>query len=166
MFKITVDNATTHEVVANEEGLKLNDVTVSWDLVATGPNAYHVLWNNKSYNVQVVKADAAAKQFVLRVNGTDYTLEAQDKYDLLLSKLGMSNLTASKLADIKAPMPGLVLQVIATEGQTLKKGDQVLILEAMKMENVLKSSGDGVVKAIKVKQGQTVDKNQVLVELE
>lgn len=166
MYKVTVDNTTTYQIEADGNGLKLNDEWVNWDIVPAGHNAYHVLWNNKSFNIQVVMADTATKQFVIRVNGHDYTLEAKDKYDLLLSKLGMTNLTSTKLSDIKAPMPGLVLQLIATEGQILKKGDKVLILEAMKMENVLKAPGDGVVKAIKVKQGNTVDKGQVLVELE
>jgi biotin carboxyl carrier protein len=62
-------------------------------------------------------------------------------------------------------MPGLILEVIATVGQTIQKGDSLLILEAMKMENVIKAAGSGTVKSINVQKGATVEKNQILIEL-
>lgn len=166
MYKITVNKDTTYEVATDKDGLKLNGLQINWDLVALGNGGYHTLWNNKSYNIQIVKADAEAKTFVIQVNGSNYTLEVKDRFDQLLDKLGMADMASAKVSDIKAPMPGLVLEVSVTEGQELQKGDQVLILEAMKMENVLKSPGDGKVKAIKVKQGEAVEKAQVLIELE
>lgn len=66
---------------------------------------------------------------------------------------------------IKAPMPGLVLKIMISENQDINEGDSVLILEAMKMENVIKSPGTGKVKIIKVKERDAVEKNEVLVEL-
>jgi biotin carboxyl carrier protein len=60
-------------------------------------------------------------------------------------------------------MPGLILSVAVAEGQEVKKGDPLLILEAMKMENVIKAPADATVKVIKVRKGDSVDKNQVLV---
>src|SRR5690606_37986882 len=139
---------------------------VHWDLTRMSDGSIHIIHQNKSYRVRVVSADHEAKTLVVRVNGSDYELAVKDRFDLLLSKLGMSNMASAKVNDIKAPMPGLVLKIIAEAGQEIKKGDQVLILEAMKMENVLKSPGDGVIKAIKVNQGDAVEKTQVLVELE
>ena len=68
--------------------------------------------------------------------------------------------------DVKAPMPGLVVEVPVVVGQTVAKGDKVLILEAMKMENVIKAVGDGVVKAVHASQGQPVEKGQLLIEME
>ena len=100
------------------------------------------------------------------MNGNNYSVEAKDKFDELLKQLGMDNLSSAKVNEIKAPMPGLVLKVLAKEGSEIKKGDSVLILEAMKMENVLKSPGGGKVKLLKVKAGDKVEKNQVLVVLE
>jgi biotin carboxyl carrier protein len=76
----------------------------------------------------------------------------------------MSNATAAKVSDIKAPMPGLIVAIKVEEGQTVAKGDPIMILEAMKMENILKSPGDGVVKAIKVKLRDNVEKGQVLIQ--
>ena len=73
---------------------------------------------------------------------------------------------AGKVMDIKAPMPGLVVDVRVAEGQALKKGDAVVVLEAMKMENILKATADAVVKKVSVKTGAKVEKNEVLVILQ
>ena len=67
-------------------------------------------------------------------------------------------------AELRAPMPGLLLNVLVSEGDTVKKGDVIFILEAMKMENALKAMQDGIVKEICVKKGQTVEKNQLLIK--
>jgi biotin carboxyl carrier protein len=68
--------------------------------------------------------------------------------------------------EIKAPMPGLILEINVAEGAEVKENDALLILEAMKMENVLNSPRDGVIKSISVAQGETVDKNALLIEFE
>jgi biotin carboxyl carrier protein len=78
----------------------------------------------------------------------------------------MSDIASRKVNEIKAPMPGLVLNVDVSEGDEITKDQQVLVLEAMKMENVLKAPGNGVVKAVNANQGDKVEKNQVLVTLE
>jgi biotin carboxyl carrier protein len=84
----------------------------------------------------------------------------------LVKKLGLSVAAGQKVKEIKAPMPGLVLDVMAKIGQTVQKGDGLLILEAMKMENVIKAQGDGVVKLVQIEKGQTVEKGAILVEME
>jgi biotin carboxyl carrier protein len=61
-------------------------------------------------------------------------------------------------------MPGLIIDLRVKEGDQVKAGDPLLILEAMKMENIIKASGDSIVKSLKVKKGETVEKNQVLIE--
>ena len=66
----------------------------------------------------------------------------------------------------QSPYPSLVLEVMASSGQEVKKGDALLILEAMKMENVIKAQGDGIVKEVQIEKGQTVDKGAILVEME
>lgn len=166
MYKVKVNNTSEYQIELDKAGLKLNGEVVDWDMSKGHDGSIHIIRNGRSYNVQVVSANYDTKEFVIRINGNDHIIAAKDRFDLLLSKLGMNNLASAQVKDIKAPMPGLVLQIIVTDGQEVKKGDQVLILEAMKMENVLKAPGDGVIKAIKVKQGDAVEKNQVLVELE
>ena len=78
----------------------------------------------------------------------------------------MSNVNSAKVNDLKAPMPGLIVDIKVKVGDTVKKGDIILILEAMKMENVLKATGEGIIKAIKIAPKQNVEKNQVMIEFE
>jgi biotin carboxyl carrier protein len=78
--------------------------------------------------------------------------------------MGMNAAGSGNLKEIKAPMPGLILDLKVAPGDPVKKGDVLLILEAMKMENSIKSPGDGVVKEVKVSLKQSVEKNQVLIQ--
>ena len=77
--------------------------------------------------------------------------------------MGLENALTPKISDLKAPMPGLVLQVLVNPGDTVAKGDKILVLEAMKMENAIKSPTDGIISDVFVKQGLAVDKNQLLI---
>jgi biotin carboxyl carrier protein len=89
-----------------------------------------------------------------------------DYYERLVHQLGLSVGGVHKMNTVKAPMPGLVLNIVVEPGQTVEKGDPMIILEAMKMENVIKAAGEGRVKAIKVQKGMAVDKGQLLIELD
>ena len=83
-----------------------------------------------------------------------------------LDKMGMSAGADEKMDSVKAPMPGLVLDILVEAGQAVNKGDNLLILEAMKMENIIKASGNGVVKSININKKDAVEKNQLLIEME
>ncbi|WP_026998973.1 acetyl-CoA carboxylase biotin carboxyl carrier protein subunit [Eisenibacter elegans] len=143
--------------------LLLNQTALEWDLVDLGNGLFHILYQGRSYNAQLLRHDREAKTMSLRINGTVHEISLKDKFDLLLQKMGMENAAASKVNEVKAPMPGLILTVHATEGAEVSKGDPLLVLEAMKMENVIKSPSDGIVKNIHVSKGQNVEKNQVLI---
>lgn len=84
----------------------------------------------------------------------------------MLKSLGMETGASLKVKDVKAPMPGMVLSVIATVGQVVEKDTPLVILEAMKMENVIKSPAAGTVRRINAIQGNAVEKNTVLIEFE
>lgn len=133
------------------------------DISQLDDRRFHLIRNNKSYRIEVLSADDQRKTFRLRINDTIVETTIKDKMDLLLERLGMDHLTEEAVNDITAPMPGLILDVQVKAGDEVKKGDPVLILEAMKMENVIKASGDGTVTEVKVKKGDSVEKNQVLV---
>lgn len=98
------------------------------------------------------------------MKGRRYSVQIKEPLDDLLHSMGLDQSVGKTAGNIKAPMPGLVLDVAVSQGATVAKGDKVLVLEAMKMENVIKSPGDGTVARILVNKGDTVDKNQVLVE--
>jgi biotin carboxyl carrier protein len=113
----------------------------------------------------LLKSERDSKQYTLQINGSKYDITLKDKLDDLLAGMGLTAGAAAKLNNIKAPMPGLVLNILVAEGDTITKGDALLVLEAMKMENIIKSPGEGVVKKINVNKGQAVEKNQVLIEI-
>lgn len=90
-----------------------------------------------------------------------------ENYNLAQLKKAAGYSSGAKMdTKIKAPMPGLVLDVKVNAGDSVKKGDPLLIIEAMKMENIIKSSGEGVIKKIAVKAGQSVEKDDLMVEFE
>jgi len=114
--------------------------------------------------VTVVEADH--KKLRVELNRESFTIEINDQLDLMLDKMGFSEVSTRHIKEIKAPMPGLVLEIAVSEGQEVKEGDKILILEAMKMENSVVISANAIIKKILVMAGQPVDKGQVLIELE
>ncbi|MDG1475707.1 MAG: acetyl-CoA carboxylase biotin carboxyl carrier protein subunit [Vicingaceae bacterium] len=140
----------------------LNGDNFDWDVIKIKDNSYSVIKDDHSYNLEVLEVKAAEKSFLIKVDGIKYLFNAKDKYDELLHSLGMDTMAAAKVSDLKAPMPGLVLEISVEVGQEVAKGDTLLILEAMKMENVIKSPTDGVIKNIAVNKGETVEKNQII----
>lgn len=164
MYKVNVNNKYSFAVdLRSENEGKINGRDTAWDIIEIKNGSFHVIKDHKSYTAEVVKADHAEKSFVISINGNRYTISVKDKFDELLKTLGMDNLNSAKINEIRAPMPGLVLDIKVSEGSSVKKGDAVVVLEAMKMENILKSPADGVVKKINVKKGTAVEKNQVLI---
>jgi biotin carboxyl carrier protein len=163
MYKALVEGKT-FEIEPSEQGFLVNEEPVSWDVENLGEGYLHILYNNKSYRAEVVKAEHATKSFVIKINGRTYSVQLKDRFDLLLEKMGMNASAVSKVNNIKAPMPGLIIDLKVQNGDVVKPGDILLILEAMKMENIIKSPGEGVVKSVKIKKGESVEKNQVLIE--
>lgn len=164
MYKVKVNDQFLFEVENKDSAFLVNGGQVQLDLSTIGHANTHVLYQNKSFNTEIVDINKAEKTCKIKVNGNIYHIRIEDQFDVLLKQLGLDNMSANKVLEIKAPMPGLVLKVLVEENSEVKKGDNLLVLEAMKMENVLKSSTDGVVKKILIKQGDKVEKNQILVQ--
>ncbi|MBB2145986.1 biotin/lipoyl-binding protein [Pedobacter sp. LMG 31464] len=163
MYQIKVNDKYNFDITADHKQLKVNNEVVELDRLALNANSTHVLFKNKSYNIEVIELNKEEKTAIIKVNNNTYTLTIKDQFDQLLKLLGMDNLAINKIQQIKAPMPGLVLSVLAEEGAEVKKGDNLLVLEAMKMENMIKSPTDGVIKKIEIKQGDKVEKNEILI---
>ncbi len=157
-YKINVNNDSDFELTTEQ----IKD----FDFVKEQNGTFHILKNNKAYRAEVIEANYAKKTFTIKVNGNPYEINIADHYDQLVSQLGLAVVNTQVASDVKAPMPGLVLGVSVEIGQEVKEGDGLLILEAMKMENVLKAVGDGQIKAIHTKQGEAVEKGQLLIEME
>ena len=136
------------------------------DFVTLPDGDFHVLQNGKSFKASLVSLDFSKKVCVLKLDGALYEVAIADQFDQLVDKMGLSKAITHKVGEIKAPMPGLVLSIAVKAGQEVVQGDTLLILEAMKMENVLKSPGEGRVKKVLVEKGKAVDKGEVLLEME
>lgn len=157
-LKIAVNDTLSFEISSKE--------LESLDCVRTGGDSLHVLKGTRSYEIKVLETNFAEKKLTLSVNGNIYQAEISDPYDQLVNQMGLLLDNMHKVDAVKAPMPGLILQILVEPGDEVKQGDGLLILEAMKMENVIKSPGDGTVAQIPVQKGQAVDKGQVLVRMD
>ncbi|TNE51864.1 MAG: biotin/lipoyl-binding protein [Bacteroidetes bacterium] len=158
-FQLSVNDQFTFSIQPDE--------AKSLDLIQEGTDLLlHVLENGQGYQVEVLDIDYANRTYTLRIDGAKYEVKISDYYERLVKELGFSRGGSHKINLVKAPMPGLVIKVLATPGQTVQKGDALLILEAMKMENVIKAIGDGTVKSINIQEGEPVDKGTVLLEFE
>lgn len=165
-IKVNGNKEFKTELTQQNNGISgtLNGQEFAADIIKIREDVYHLLKDTISYNLEIVKHIPEEKKMVVKINNTSYTLDIKDKYDELLHSLGLDSLAAKKVNDIKAPMPGMVLNILVAEGQEVKKGDPLIVLEAMKMENILKSPTDGVIKKIAIKKGIAVEKNQLLIQ--
>lgn len=152
------------DIQPGDEGMQIHGAPLDWDLVELGSDHYHIRFKNKSFPAEVVKIDRETKTVELKVRGKRYTIRLREDVDLLMEKMGMSAVASGKVNSIKAPMPGLIIDLRVKVGDEVKPGDPMLILEAMKMENIIKSPGAGTVKKVKIKKGDSVEKGQVMIE--
>lgn len=157
-FHITVNK--TFEFAIAEDNLPAIDVQQKSE------NTWHILHQNKSLDVEVVHSDFISKSYTIKVNSSLYEVKIETALDDLIAEMGLSLVENTVIKDIKAPMPGLILDVLVKAGDEVKEGDYLLVLEAMKMENTITAPRDGVVKTVSVEKGKTVNKDQLLMEME
>lgn len=163
MYKAII-NQKNFEITTNDEALFIDGASLDWNVEKISEGYFHLLIDHKRYRAEIVKADREAKSFIIKINGNVYSVALKDKFDILLEKMGMANGSVGKINNVKAPMPGLIIDLRVQEGDNVMPGDALLILEAMKMENMIKASAESIVKSIKVKKGDSVEKNQILIE--
>lgn len=164
MAKIITENSTIN-IEKTNENLHVNEANVSYDLLKTTNKSYHLIYNNQSFNIEVLSKNTHSGKLTLKINGRVITTQLQNKLADLLQKMGMDN-NKKKLKELKAPMPGLVLDVMAKEGETVIEGQELIVLEAMKMENAIKSPQDGTIDKIHVKKYDKIDKNHTLLSFQ
>jgi biotin carboxyl carrier protein len=158
IFKACVNNTFDFDITAKDlskiDSLKLTD------------SKHHILSGNKSYNAEIITTDFNKKSYKVKVNNNTYKINIFNELDLLIKEMGFSVGSTKQVNFIKAPMPGLILEINVEVGQEVKENDPLLILEAMKMENIITSPRDGIIKSIDAKKGDAVEKNQLLINFE
>ncbi len=154
----------TFEITVANDALMVNGKSVSCDIAAIYDGYFHVMMGERGFRVEIVDIDDTGKHLTVKVNGRSYPLVLKDKLDALLEKMGMNSNSGARVNLVRAPMPGLIIALMVKDGDAVKAGDTLLVLEAMKMENIIKAPGDAVVQSVKVTMGEGVEKNQVLIE--
>lgn len=152
----------TNDFVFSFDENKIEDI----DLVQKSPTEFNCIKDNRSVNGFMLEADIANKKFKIAIEGEIFSVEIKDELDQMIEIMNQSQGGNKKHTDIKAPMPGLVLEIAVVEGQQVQEGDKILILQAMKMENSIVIPANATIKKIMVSKGQVVERGQVLVELE
>ncbi len=130
-----------------------------------GDDIYTFLVNQKIYQVEF---DFVSDNLSINLNGFSYDIKLKDNTrDLLQKFLTQSSKSNSTGAGVvKAPMPGLVIKIFVEPEMQVLPGDKLLIVEAMKMENLLKSTIAGTVKEVRINEGSAVDKDSILIIIE
>jgi biotin carboxyl carrier protein len=158
---------STYQLKVNEEIFSFTTEEIDgFDVITTSPNSFHLLTDHRSVNAAVEAIPGNSKALQVKIDGEAFTVVIQDELDQMLDKMGFGKIVHKVVKEIKAPMPGLVLEIAVVEGQAVSQGDKLIILEAMKMENSLQAGADAIIKKINVTKGQPVIKGQVLIELE
>ncbi|NHF61138.1 acetyl-CoA carboxylase biotin carboxyl carrier protein subunit [Flavobacteriaceae bacterium TP-CH-4] len=157
-FKVTVNESLSFDIT--QEDLS------QMDALQISDDSYHILQDHKPFSVELINTDFNRKRYVLKVNNNSYSVDILGGLDMLIDEMGFSLASSKNITSISAPMPGLILEINVTKGQEVHEDDPLLILEAMKMENIITSPRNGTIKSIAVNQGDTVDKKNLLIEFE
>lgn len=156
VFKANVNNTFDFEIEYDEIS--------NFDAVKTSDSHYHILQDNKSFKVEINEANFNTKSYQVKVNNNLYNTNIFNDLDILIKEMGFAIGSTKHVNSIKAPMPGLILEINVKVGQEVKEDEPLLILEAMKMENIITSPRDGIIKSISVNKTDAVEKNQLLIE--
>jgi biotin carboxyl carrier protein len=164
MVKATVNNKE-YQIDWDKDSskMKVNQSTGDWNCVERH-RLMHLTWKGKSFVCEWLGYQQDQRKALVKVNGTEYVVNVEEPMDALLKKMGFASSASKKLKELKAPMPGLVLKMLVKPGDMVQKDTPLLILEAMKMENVIKAAADAEIKEIKIIEGQAVEKGVTLIE--
>ena len=160
-MKIT--NGSNSTQLINKNNTYLIENNNDFQLIPKDDETVLVKTPSKVYTFKCLAVNHDDKSVIILHNGNKFIFKITEPLDELLKSMGLENALTPKISEIKAPMPGLVLDILVQPGDTVKKGDKLFILEAMKMENAIKSPIDAVVAEIHISKGTAVDKNQTLI---
>ncbi|MCV6630637.1 MAG: acetyl-CoA carboxylase biotin carboxyl carrier protein subunit [Flavobacteriaceae bacterium] len=158
MYKVKVNGTHTFEVQPQE--------VEALDVVQQSDGRMHIVEKDASITASIPRKNVDSKKYTVVLNGNSYTVSIADSLDLLIEDLGFELGASKHVNEVKAPMPGLILEISVVVGQEVAEDEILLVLEAMKMENVIASPRAGIIKSVQVAAGDAVDKGTVLIEFE
>jgi acetyl/propionyl-CoA carboxylase alpha subunit len=166
---VPMDERNYKNFIANcgESKITISEKELSKLLITqVSPELIQINYKNKNYEFRIESIAMDKNEVELKHLKRKLTIRIEDHLQQIIQSLGYNSLKSKHTDSLLAPMPGLVIEVVAKAGDEVKKGDHLISLEAMKMENILKAAHDGIIKEVKVKKSDKVEKNQVLLLFE
>ena len=160
----TIDNQEFLVEIVDEKHVSVNGNTFKVDFESvSGQPVYSLIVDGKSHEAYAQEGD---NEWQVLLRGRLYSVNVEDEREKRLRAAAGEGVAETGEYHLKAPMPGLVVTVLVEEGQEIKKGQVLLILESMKMQNELKSPRDGIMGRIKVKAGESVEQKQTMLSIQ
>ena len=151
----------TVDLQIDQDSITVNGQPVEARINRLSEHTIHLILNNRSYVLTVVKQPDG--QLRVTHGARSHNVLIKDERDLLLERMGISADADLGVSEVRAPMPGLVLQVLVGEGDEVEAGTGLVVLEAMKMENELRAPAGATVARVHVSAGDAVSKNELLI---
>ncbi len=154
--------------ILNENEFTFNDENYSFEYKILDKGVLLFRINDKNYTVEyeLNEDEKENNEFTFNIDSHVITMVCKNEMDILIDKISGGKKENKQKNEINSPMPGIILKINVKEGDEIKKGDVILVLEAMKMENEIKASRDCKIKKISVEEKKSVNKNELLVILE
>ncbi|WKZ38019.1 MAG: biotin/lipoyl-containing protein [Anaerolineales bacterium] len=163
-YVTTIDDREFEIEVVDERHIRIGDRLLQVDFESvSGQPVFSLLLDGKSYESFVYQGD---EDWQVLLRGRQYQVNVEDEREKRLKAAAGGGVAEGGEFHLKAPMPGLVVSVLVEEGQEIQKGQVMLILESMKMQNELKAPRDGTMGRIRVKAGESVEQKQTLLSLQ
>lgn len=145
-----------------EKAISNHQATVTWE----DDHFFTIQHKNQVFHGELMDEQLENRMIRLKINHREFVVAKDGPLDKLIEELGLNKVKIRKLKQLKSPMPGRIVSIAIRVGDEVGIGSELLTLEAMKMENVLKSEGVGVVKSIEIHPNDVVDKGAVLISFD
>lgn len=159
-YIVTLNNKRNVVKISSNSEININGKVHHYELIELNDSTYRLRIDQKIYDISSTKIEN--NKYVFSLKGYTFELVVmtalQEKASKVIEQTGLS----SKVREIKAPMPGMILKLKKKTGDEIQSGESVIILEAMKMENDIKSPSNGVIKNIYISEGAAVEKGAKL----
>jgi biotin carboxyl carrier protein len=163
-FYCSVNGKKVEVKFLNENFVSVNDKRDSISITKVDKTGYCVNYGNKAFFCKILRMNNDL--FEIFLNNSSYLVDCRTKTEFDAEEIALSR-NSEKEGNVKifAPMSGLVLKIMKKNGEMIKKGEPIIILEAMKMENEILAPNDGKIVLSGIKEGDTIEKNTKLFEI-
>ncbi len=152
------------QIKVNNQEIKTLSLSSYPEVEMLEPGRFLLRKDNKVFEIFVLGESEDGKEIEIQINQHYFKVNIQSELDQLLNSLGFKSSDVKKVKELKSPMPGKIVALMVNEGDEVKPGQPLLILEAMKMENALQAISEGKVEKILVEKGTSVNKNDILIK--